>query len=238
MESIFAIDLTFLVLLGLTGSLHCAGMCGAICSTYSLSIEQSNTRSLWKFHSAYMAGRLLAYGWIGALLGTLGMAFYTAMTPDSNWRDLGGLLAGVILIAGGLSSLFQQKWPENIALWISKSMSWLIPSLQRWQLSNSPWRVMPLGMISGILPCGLMWAAEMQAFASNSLVRGMLIMLTFCLITSPAILLTGTIISKISPHFRFRSVQFAGIIVILMGIRLFWNHFIANDLWRLCLPPF
>lgn len=238
MDGFQAIDLGFLVMLGLTGSFHCAGMCGAICSTYAIPVQANRRASLWKYHFFYLAGRLFAYAWIGGMLGTLGMSFYMTASPDSYIRDIGAIIAGILLVVGGASSSFGQKWPERFAVLVTKVMRILFPSLQQWSKGPGAWRVAPLGMISGILPCGLMWAVEMRAFASNSLLWGMVTMVIFCLVTSPAVLLTGTLLSKVSPLFRVRSMQLAGLLIVAMGARLIWNHFFVNDLWKLCIPEF
>ncbi|MGK5091006.1 sulfite exporter TauE/SafE family protein [Deltaproteobacteria bacterium TL4] len=219
-----AIDLVSTLLLGLTGSLHCAGMCGGLACTYTLPISQNNPQDLWKYHFTYISGRVLIYSWLGAIMGALGMVFTSAMRWPSWVSPTAIGVAGGVMILGGLATVFGQAGPERLNLLFSQGTRQLIHFVFPPTLRFGAWRAFPLGLLSGLLPCGLMWAVELKAFATQSLFWGMIHMTLFCIVTTPGVLLTGIIMSKVTPHFRFRSVQFAGIIVILMGVHLLWRH--------------
>ncbi|MBF0236787.1 MAG: sulfite exporter TauE/SafE family protein [SAR324 cluster bacterium] len=218
MDTSIFIDISFPIILGLTSSLHCAGMCGGIVCSYTLPFQQSSAPGLWKYHTLYVAGRVLIYSWIGALMGALGGSVSWLIEPQTSLKAAGAWLGGGIMILGGAVVLVGKRWPDFISSWISQSMSWLVPSLKSWGQKMGPWKVFPLGMVSGILPCGMMWAVEMRAFATNSLWQGMLTMLVFCIATTPSLLLTAVILARVSPKLRYHSVHFSGILVLLMGI--------------------
>lgn len=218
--------------------MHCVGMCGGIVCSYSVPVSQVHPKFLWKFHATYVLGRFVIYSWIGALMGAVGMGIGTALGPYESLQHMAAWFAAIVMLVGGAASAFGQKWPDRIGYWISTSFRFMTPSLQRWSSRFGPWKAFPLGMLSGILPCGLMWAVELRAMATNSLFWGMATMFTFCLITTPALLLTGTVMTKISPHFRYRSVQFAGIVVMAMGGFLLMKNYnsLESLVISICLP--
>ncbi|MBF0288591.1 MAG: sulfite exporter TauE/SafE family protein [SAR324 cluster bacterium] len=235
MVDFYLIDFAFLFTLGITASLHCVGMCGGIACSYAIPVSQKFPKALWKYHSTYVLGRILAYSWIGALLGAVGMGFGFVAGPDSTLQHVGTVFAALIMLIGGAASTFGRKWPDRIASVISSSFRVFTAPVRQWSTRFGPWRALPLGMLSGILPCGMMWAVELRALATNSLLWGMVTMLVFCLITTPPLLMASTIMAKVSPRFRFRSVQFAGIIVMGMGAYLIWKHYVAIQTWFLYL---
>lgn len=221
-------DLGFIISIGLIGSLHCVGMCGGIACAYSIPVSRQGMGRLWKFHGLYVLGRLLAYGWIGALMGLLGMGMAGTFAPDSQLRDVGAMLGAAVLIIGGVATLIGHQWPEWISGGISKVAFPFSGRFREWAKLDRPWKVAPLGMLSGILPCGLMWAVEIRAFSTNSWFLGMLMMLVFCLVTTPSLLLTGTLMSRANPFLKRHAVRLSGLIVLLMGIYLIWSHFLIN----------
>ena len=80
--SFYPVDYAFLILLGLGSSLHCAGMCGPIACSYALPLASQKPSLLWSYHLRYILGRLLVYGWLGALMGAIGICLlYTSPSP-------------------------------------------------------------------------------------------------------------------------------------------------------------
>lgn len=175
-----AVDLLFLLTVALSGSLHCAGMCGALSSSYALPVSQKFPKQLWRYHVSYIAGRLLSYAWVGAFFGSLGTGFAYATGSFNALKFWGAAVAGTVMIAGGLASLLQHQWPKTLNQGFSKILLIVLRPIQMISIFSGPWKVFPLGMTSVILPCGLMWAVELRAFASQSIGMGSLIMLLLC----------------------------------------------------------
>jgi len=84
-------DLPLLFLMGITGSLHCAGMCGPIALL-------ARGRGLL----LYLAGKTSSYVLLGALAGALGKAVVETGAAGPRALAIG---AGVLLLIAGLHSL-------------------------------------------------------------------------------------------------------------------------------------
>ncbi len=242
MDGFYLIDFAFLFTLAFTGSLHCAGMCGGISCAYAIPVHQNSPKLLWKYHGAYFTGRLLAYTMIGAIMGGLGMTLAVTVGPNNPFQFFGAAVAGLVMVLGGAATLVGQSWPERISQWVYKIMKLFVPKLQSQNRRLQPWSVLPLGLLSGILPCGLMWAVELRAFATNSMLWGAVTMIIFSVITSVSVFASPTVLTKISPYLRFRSVQIASLMVMGMGVYLIWKHSMhpekGLEAWLNCLPRF
>ena len=95
--SFYPVDYAFLILLGLGSSLHCAGMCGPIACSYALPLASQKPSLLWSYHLRYTLGRLLVYGWLGALMGAIGIGFGQMLSKTESLRELAGWLAASVL---------------------------------------------------------------------------------------------------------------------------------------------
>jgi uncharacterized protein len=134
-------------LLGLVGSAHCAGMCGPL----ALALPRTgNTRALFLAgRLAYNAGRLLTYAAIGAVFGLIGQSL--ALAGLQRWVSLG---IGIALLIGLLaSSRFATGLP------VVNAVGWLKSALGRLLQRRSLGSVFALGLLNGLLPCGLVMLA-------------------------------------------------------------------------------
>ena len=62
------------LLVGLAGSLHCAGMCGPI--VIALPSGVVGGIHLWNTRILYNLGRILTYGILGAMIGIIGQGLF------------------------------------------------------------------------------------------------------------------------------------------------------------------
>lgn len=215
-----AADLLFVTALGLSGALHCAGMCGPLACSYTVPLGAR--AGGWRYHVAYYGGRFLAYAAIGALLGAAGGALLEVFHPGSPVRLAGRWAAGGVLVAAGLAILLGGGLPAPAERLLQRLMAPLTAPLRRLARAGGagPWRAAPLGMLSGVLPCGMMWAAELKAAASGGLVAGLLLMAAFCAATSPSLAATGWLAGRLSPAFRGRLARASGLVIAAMGVHL------------------
>jgi sulfite exporter TauE/SafE len=76
-----------------------------------------------------------------------------------------------------------------------------------------------LGLLWGLLPCGLVYSVLLIAATSAHAVDGALVMLAFGIGTTPAMLLTGLGAARLSQLMRDRRTRLgAGLLIILLGI--------------------
>lgn len=167
------------LLLGLAGSLHCAGMCGPL--ALALPAGGGGRARFLAGRLAYNGGRLVTYGALGAVLGLAGRSLALAGVQRGVSVAAGLLLiAGVWLLprAGGAGSAFR------IVGGLKRALAGLLrrPGLPSLGL---------LGLLNGLLPCGLVYAAGAASLAAGGAGAGALYMVVFGLGTVPMMLALG-----------------------------------------------
>lgn len=212
---------------GLLVSLHCVSMCGGFVAAYSLRIagDQAGASSvaaalrprvLWA-HLLYNAGRLTTYALIGGAMGLIG-SFIAASGQLMGIQGLASILAGVFMILLGLSlgrwlpytSLLQPAWVSQISQ---------ITALGKHLAARTmAWGTYPLGLLLGLMPCGPLYAMEINSAGTGSIGAGMLMMLAFGLGTVPTLYAFGLVSSIIGRRLPRCLFQVAALIVVLLGI--------------------
>jgi sulfite exporter TauE/SafE len=219
------------LLIGLVGSLHCLGMCGPLVMAYSLhisTVEKSAAlppSALWArglvHHAAFHAGRILTYGFLGALAAALAhlAGFNQFFSGLRSSITLGGgvlmVLLGLILLKVIPFSLFSLPSFGQGAFW-GKVFS---PLFQ----SRRPASKVLLGLATGFLPCMLSWAMVVKAATTQNVILGFLTMVFFGLGTVPALFLTGLSASLFSFKVRFIGERVAAVSVMVMGFILIFK---------------
>ncbi len=202
-------------LLGLVGSLHCAGMCGPLALAMPAA---GNSRSAFLLgRLAYNSGRVLTYCLLGLLFGVIGQSL--AVAGLQRWLSV---TAGVaILGVFAASSRFALNTPFARAVGTLKKP--LADLLQRRNLGSQ----FALGSLNGLLPCGLVYVACAGAAASGSWREGTVFMLAFGAGTVPMMLGIGLLGRRLSLALRFKwqklipaSVVVMGLLLILRGMSL------------------
>lgn len=202
------------LLTGLFGSAHCLGMCGGLVA--ALSLSTGNQRGGLPFHLLYAAGRITTYTLIGLAVGWLGsaIAYADAFAAFSRIVLIGSDLF-VILIGLGSAGLFRSF--NLLSLECAAPVRFLTAAVRGLRRLPPTAAALPLGLLFGFLPCGLLYAMAMTAAQSTDPLRGAQIMLAFGLGTAPALLLFGTAAHWLGSKARRWLLFCAGILVALMG---------------------
>jgi len=177
-----------LLLAGLAGGpVHCGPMCGGFVlgqvSDRMARLPAERLCETARLRGAlllpYHAGRIITYAALGALAGTLG-----------GQVGLDGLAGPLLLLAALLFALQA----------IGRARPGLLPALPAapagWTraLAAAARRVpggLPLGLLLGLLPCGLLYAALTAAAAGGDAAHGALAMAAFGLGTLPSLFAVG-----------------------------------------------
>lgn len=185
--------------LGFLGGAHCIGMCGGIMGALSFAIaDQSKARRIGILLS-YNAGRILSYGVIGLLLGSLGYI-------------LGGyevlrVIAGALLIAMGL---YLANWWRGLT-WLERGGAYVWRFIQPLGRSlmpvNNGAQAFLLGAIWGWLPCGLVYSALAYAAVQPHPYQAAAIMLAFGAGTLPAVLAGGLLAERLKNAIQNRKIR-------------------------------
>ncbi|TNE53341.1 MAG: sulfite exporter TauE/SafE family protein [Bacteroidetes bacterium] len=205
-------------ILGIGSSFHCLGMCGPL--ALAIPVNRSSTTSTLLGILQYNLGRISAYALLGVLIGFIGISIELLGV-----LQILSILAGILLILFAWSRKFSnmsafQPISDFLRKFSSKYMGKLLASESRLKLFG-------LGALNGILPCGMVYLALMNALLSGDPFGGAMAMGFFGLGTLPAMMAVGfaakrfsggirTKISKWSPYL----ITLVGVLVILRGANL------------------
>jgi sulfite exporter TauE/SafE len=166
-------------ILGLVGSVHCAGMCGPL----AVALPSTGTRlpGFVAGRAAYNLGRIMTYCVLGLIFGLVGHTLVLA--GIQRWASIG---LGIALLAGLLG-------PRKLGL--SRPLIDFVSRLKdrmRVLISQrSLIAVAILGVLNGLLPCGLVYIACAGAANTGGIVSGLKYMAAFGVGTIPMMLVIG-----------------------------------------------
>lgn len=210
--------MTALVLTALTaslaGSLHCAGMCGPFVAFYSMG---DGVRRPGALHAAYHLGRWVAYGALGAVAGWLG----SSLDSSQSWTGVQGsaaIIAGVLMIAWGIAGLLPARWNAFRPLVPGRMQKVFRATMGRVATLSPGPRALGIGLASGLLPCGWLYAFVLAAAGTGSVVSGLVLMSAFWLGTVPILAGLGVGLRSLSSRLRARIPKVAAGIVLFLGV--------------------
>lgn len=201
--------------LGIVGSVHCAGMCGPL--AMALPATGGNSVSFAVGRVAYNFGRILTYCTLGILFGAVGKSF--VMAGVQRWVSIA---LGVMLLAGLIGSRRLSSWAPLI-----RFVNRLKGSMAGMLRQRSFLSLLLLGALNGLLPCGLVYVAAAGATAAGTIESGAAFMAAFGLGTVPMLLAIGVSGRLIPISFRLKlaraipaSVFLLAVLLILRGLEL------------------
>ena len=223
------IDLIIILTTAFLGSVgHCIGMCGGIVVAYSSTKIDPKTSYLQQTsaHLAYNFGRVTTYTILGAVFGYVGQV--VAFTPTT--KGVLFVITGILMILAGLSLIGNLKF-LNSAEWSVSKYAWYQNSFRALMSNQSYLSFYLLGLLNGIIPCGLVYAFAIFAASTANPLAGALVMATFGLATIPALFFLGFLTKFLQKgSLRGTMMKLASLLVILYGgITLYKGYnFIAH----------
>ncbi len=213
-------------LFGVAGSAHCVGMCGPLAATaasYAARGEslEARMRTYLGLALAYNLARVASFTLLGALAGGVIQGVVRLINTPQASRAVTLTLGGVMVLVGvleltGLSG--RLRWLDS-----ARPLSRLVELLRR-RLSPAA-LVALVGAATGLLPCGLLWAALAAAASTGSATSGALFMLAFSLGAFPA-LFTLALVGAGGSRLLLRRLARAGALVaILLGLAILWRGY-------------
>ena len=201
--------------LGLVGSLHCAGMCGPLALALPVSGRTGPAFAVGRL--AYNFGRIVTYCLLGFVFGLFGKTLLLAGVQ--RWVSIA---LGVLLIAGLFASRKLALW-RPVTILVDKLKSRMAALLRQRSFAS----LATLGLLNGLLPCGLVYVACAGATATSGILNGMAYMAAFGAGTLP-MMLAISLSGRIFPlAFRLKlraaipvSVFLLGALLILRGMSL------------------
>jgi len=166
--------------MGLVGSLHCLGMCGPI----AMALPMGNRSTAGRLYGGllYNLGRILTYTWLGLVLGLAGGFLITPKLQSAICIFFGAAILVYLLLPSTIKKTVAGKTPaKGFFLALRKQLGKLLSA----QTNSSFFGV---GMLNGLLPCGMIYLALTSSFLTGSVVKGSLFMAAFGAGTFPAML--------------------------------------------------
>jgi len=198
-------------ILGIGGSLHCAGMCGPLVFSVQKSYGISGTQTgVWLYHT----GRILAYVFLAFVVSLIRLP-----------ADIFGFQQQISLVSGVLLLLLVFKnripWMRKSLDFISSKLAVSMQSLNRYKSS------LPLlGFLNGLLPCGLSYSAAVISLNYQSLNESLLFMAFFGLGTVPMFIAASYLGGKMSKlsfsvnrYMRY-ALMFTALLLVVRGAGL------------------
>jgi len=194
--------LTFIsgILLGFAGSLHCIGMCGPLVAMMSGGLLSG---------IVYHLGRTLLYAFLGLILGWI--------LPIS---DLGATEQMISISFGSLFvllSILEWRGWFHLSLFNGGNSSLMRQFGKVYSRSGLGWRFVA-GVLNGLLPCGLVYAALLASMAQKSTLGAPIFMAGFGLATMPALLIVGTFSDYIKSRLKRYRKNLLPIWLLVMGM--------------------
>lgn len=195
-------------LLGFVGSAHCAGMCGPL--ALALPHWGRGQGSFLVGRLLYNFGRVITYAGMGAVFGLLGQG--VVLAGLQRWVSL--TLGAVILTGVFVAPRFANRVP------VTRGVSWLKAALSTMLQRRAMPALFGIGLLNGLLPCGLVYVAGAAATATGDVLSGMRYMIAFGLGTVPMLLAISLLGTKLQFALRFRVQRLIPASLILVGLLL------------------
>ncbi len=175
------------IILGLTGSFHCLGMCGPLLLATPFKKQDEKSLLVW-YPVLYHIGRILSYAILGVLLGMVGGSF--KLVGLQQYFTIG--IALIMLMYVLDTYIFKTRVIFKFLHLPSFKMN---PWIKRaFTIKNFALSRFTLGILNGFLPCGLVFMAMGGALVQKNWMFSLLFMVLFGIGTTP--LLLALIFSK------------------------------------------
>jgi sulfite exporter TauE/SafE len=208
-------DFAIAYVLGFLGSLHCAAMCGPL--MLALPVPPGGPARFLAGRIIYQLGRVATYCLLGVVAGLIGKSILLA--GFQRWLSIALGLA----VLGGFLISKKMALSAPVVRLVAKLKSAMSVQLRRRGFRS----LALLGMLNGLLPCGLVYVAVAGAVARGTIAGGILYMALFGVGTMP-MMLGISLSGKLFPaavRFRLRNAIPLGVCVlagllILRGLSL------------------
>jgi sulfite exporter TauE/SafE len=198
------------LVLGLMGSFHCAGMCGPIAIALPL---HGNTILQKVFGGAlYNIGRTITYGIMGALFGLLGQG----VEMLGFQQKISVVMGALMIISVLFPALFKNK--SNLGKSWSHFVGVLKRAIGKMFSIRSFSSLLFIGLLNGLLPCGLVYMAIAGAIGTGNVTQGSLYMILFGLGTIPMMLAISMAGNIMSQAIRTKINKLIPVLVIVVGL--------------------
>lgn len=158
------------IALGFASSFHCIGMCGPI----AMALPIGKASAFKRFYSVFLynAGRILTYASLGALFGVLG----SGICLGSFQSNLSIVIGISLLLSVFLTNKQLQNYLQTKSFWFFNALK---NKLSQLFVQHNLQSIFFIGLLNGLLPCGMVYLAIAGALVSGSFINSILFMTFF-----------------------------------------------------------
>jgi uncharacterized protein len=199
------------LLSGLIGSLHCLGMCGPI--VLMLPTGNGTKTAFVIGRLAYNSGRIITYAIMGTIGGLLGHLVMLA-----GFQQLLSIVAGTVIL---LVFILPRKFIRQISPSFMKGLTEQLQNIWGKLLSSSGViSLFLIGLLNGLLPCGLVYVSLAAASTTGSAIGGLSYMVVFGLGTVPLMLVFSLFSGLLPNKIRLWAIKLVPAGAIVLGLLL------------------
>lgn len=197
------------LIIGLLGGFHCMGMCGPIAVSMPLKEHSWGTR----LTSAvlYNSGRVVTYAFLGFIFGLLGFGLH--MWGIQQWVSIA--MGTLMILTVAIPVLFRGK---GLNRFMDRIFSGFSLFFGRYLGRKTYSSVGIVGLLTGFLPCGLVYIALAGALVTETPLAGAFYMTLFGLGTMPALMLLMVAGNLVGSALRRKVQSLIPFLVLLVGI--------------------
>ena len=204
--------------LGFAGSLHCAGMCSPL-----LMAVTSGGRALLK-RVVYNSGRIFTYAMGGFFFSTFG-----SLLLIGPYQHALSIAFGIALIVCACARIDLHRL-SRLSKHLQGPVNQLKNIFRKLLQINGHSSYFLMGMVNGLLPCGLTFVALSYCLLTPSPAHGAMFMAMFGAGTLPVMLGLGAMVSTAAKKFNLNFATLTGIMMIVSGILLIGRGYFVMDI--------
>jgi sulfite exporter TauE/SafE len=152
---------------------------------------------------------------LGVTVSSIGTRMLRAQSNAVWLQAMFAIIAGLLLVIQGLHAAGWLKWRVRRRADVPCVTRTVFSQFFRGGSSVSAFVA---GLLTGFLPCGLVYSFLALAASSGSVAKGTVTMLSFGLGTIPVMLITGAGLSMATIRIRRNLIRIAGISVLVTGL--------------------
>ncbi len=197
------------LILGFAGSLHCVGMC----SPLMISITSLHKHAIAQ-RMLYNIGRILTYAILGGLISIIGSVFIF-----DRLQTIVSITLGLTLIVLGVTEITSIKIPV-VSGGMIRFTSFIRNKYTIFLHRKSALSMLAMGMLNGLLPCGLTYVALTYCLSAQNIYEGTAFMFLFGIGTLPAMIGGSSAIMFLVKRFSLKVGTLTMIAMICAGTML------------------
>lgn len=206
------------LIVGVIASLSsCTAVVGGLVAAVSGAIAEDqktmSPKERIRPHLLFNLGRILGFFFFGALIGYAGSVIQ--LSPMLNGIFVAAIAVLMIIIGINLLDILPAP--------VLGMPKWLAHKVHGLAESKDPTAPMALGAMTFFLPCGFTQSMQLFALSLQDPFQSGLVMAVFALGTTPVLLGIGGATAYTSGNTLKKITQFAGVIVLILGISNFGN---------------